>query len=77
MLFLSGAPLSWDSFLSALITLLHVILSLTPFIFTCSRMDNKEISVDGNEEDGEGGQEDTGGLGDTHQLAQNLLQTLF
>ena len=37
-------------------------------------MDDKEISVDGNQEDREGGQEDTGGLGDPHQLAQNLLQ---
>ena len=65
---------SWESVLTAVIPLLHLIIFLTPTSPTCSRMDNKEISVDGNQEDREGGQEDTGGLGDPHQLAQNLLQ---
>ena len=36
-------------------------------------MDDEEVSVNGYEDDGAGGEEDTGGLGRTHQLAQDLL----
>ena len=31
------------------------------------------VSVQGDQQDGEGGEEDTGGLGGSHQLAHNLL----
>ena len=37
-------------------------------------MDDEEVSVTGDEEDGEGGEEDAGGLDRTNQLAQNLLK---
>ena len=36
-------------------------------------MDDEDVSVDGDEEDREGGEEDGTGLGDTDQLAQDLL----
>ena len=36
-------------------------------------MDDEEVSVNGYEDDGAGGEEDTGGLGRTNQLAQDLL----
>ena len=36
-------------------------------------MDDEEVSVNGYEDDGAGGEEDTSGLGRTHQLAQDLL----
>ena len=38
-------------------------------------MDDEEVSVTGDEEDGEGGEEDAGRLDRTNQLAQNLLKT--
>ena len=41
-----------------------------------SRVDDEDVSVHGDEEDGEGGEEDAGGLGGPHQLAQHLLQHL-
>ena len=37
-------------------------------------MDDEEVSVAGDEEDGEGGEEDAGRLDRPDQLAQNLLQ---
>ena len=37
-------------------------------------MDDEEVSVTGDEENGEGGEEDAGGLDRTNQLAQNLLK---
>ena len=37
-------------------------------------MDDEEVSVTGDEEDGEGGEEDAGRLDRTNQLAQNLLK---
>ena len=37
-------------------------------------MDDEEVSVAGDEEDGEGGEEDTGRLDCSNQLAQNLLK---
>ena len=37
-------------------------------------MFNEEKAVEGNEGDGEGGEEDAGGLGRRHQLANVLLQ---
>ena len=37
-------------------------------------MDNEEVSVTGDEENGEGGEEDAGGLDRPNQLAQNLLK---
>ena len=36
-------------------------------------MDDEDVSVHGDEEDREGGEEDAGGLGGPHQLAQHLL----
>ena len=36
-------------------------------------MDDEEVAVDGDEEDGEGGEEDAGGLNDTSQLAKDFL----
>ena len=36
-------------------------------------MDDEQVSVDGDQEDGEGGEEDAGGLGGAHQLADYLL----
>ena len=36
-------------------------------------VDDEEVSVNGYEDDGAGGEEDTGGLGGTNQLAQDLL----
>ena len=41
---------------------------------TSGGMDNEEVSVAGDEEDGEGGEEDAGRLDRTNQLAQNLLK---
>ena len=37
---------------------------------------NEEKTVEGNEGDGEGGEEDARGLGRRHQLANHLLQHL-
>ena len=37
-------------------------------------MDNEEVSVTGDEENGEGGEEDAGGQDRPNQLAQNLLK---
>ena len=39
-----------------------------------SGVDDEEVAVDGDEENGEGGEEDAGGLDRTNQLAQNLLK---
>ena len=39
-------------------------------------MDNEEVSVTGDEENGEGGEEDAGGLDRPNQLAQNLLKKM-
>ena len=36
-------------------------------------MNNEEISVNGDEQDGEGGKENAGGLRRSHQLADDLL----
>ena len=41
---------------------------------TSGGMDDEEVSVTGDEENGEGGEEDAGGLDRTDQLAQNLLK---
>ena len=40
-------------------------------------MDDEEVSVAGDEEDGEGGEEDTGRLDRSDQLAQNLLKKRY
>ena len=40
-------------------------------------MHDKKVSVDGDQKDGEGGEEDAGGLGGAHQLAQHLLKRSF
>ena len=40
-------------------------------------MDNEEVSVTGDEENGEGGEEDAGGLDRPNQLAQNLLKKRY
>ena len=37
-------------------------------------MDDEEVAVDGDEEDGEGGEEDAGRLNDTSQLAKDFLK---
>ena len=36
-------------------------------------MDDEEISIDGDQQDGEGGEEDAGGLRGAHHLADDLL----
>ena len=37
-------------------------------------MDDEEVSVTGDEENGEGGEENAGGLNDTSQLAKDFLK---
>ena len=39
-------------------------------------MHNEEVSVDGDQEDGEGGEENTGGLGGSHHFTDYLLRIL-
>ena len=37
-------------------------------------VDDEEVAINGDEEDGEGGEEDTGGLNDSGQLAKDFLK---